>query len=150
MTGKVEVVRAWHTAGWANPPESTLEADKTYLSDEFKSLDRNGNVILDKNLLMGMTKLVLSAFKDFKSVFHEMREEGDGVLVRFHWEGTHTVDFDMSPMGLGVIPASGKKVVWPEASTMYFVEGDKIVGSKEITGGMEWFLAPLGVKLPSA
>jgi hypothetical protein len=36
-------------------------------------------------------------------------------------------------MGMGVIPASGKKIMWPQMSVSYLVEGDKIV--KEIPYG---------------
>ena len=133
-----------------NPPASTLEADETYLSDDFKSLDKHGNVVMNKETMLGMTQLMAVAFKDFKTVYHDFHEEGDGVIVRLHFEGTHTGDFDLSAMGLGVIPASGKKIVWPEAITKFTVKGDKITSEKEISGGIEWFLAPLGVKLPSA
>ena len=146
---KVDVIKAWQTAAWANPPASTMEANQKYLSDDYKSLDRNGNVIMDKKMMLGMTQLLFSAFKDFKAVVNELREEGDGVLMKFQWEGTQTGDFDLSAMGLGVVPASGKRIVWPEASTKFLVEGDQVVGEKEISGGMEWFLTPLGVKMPT-
>jgi hypothetical protein len=83
-------------------------------------------------------------------VFSDLREEGDSVIASFHFEGTFTSDFDLSAMGMGVVPVTGKKIVWPEASAKFNIKGDKTVSIQEITGGMEWFLAPLGVKLPSA
>jgi predicted ester cyclase len=150
MTSKLDVVKAWYKMSWTNPPASNIEAAEKYISDDFQSLDRNGNLVMDKKTFVGMAQLMYAAFKDFKGVYSDLQEEGDGVIMSFHFEGTQTGDFDLSAMGLGVIPASGKRIVWPEAKTKFKVEGDKIVGEQEITGGMEWFLAPLGVKLPSA
>ena len=69
-----------------------------------------------------------------------------------HFEGTHKADLDLSAIGAGVIPASGKRIVWPDESTKVMVEGDKIVRLEPYgdSGGMETFLAGLGVELPSA
>ncbi len=64
-----------------------------------------------------------------------------------HFEGTHTGDLDMSPLGVGVIPASGKHIVWPDADVKITVEGGKIV-QEEPHGdyrGLAAFLEPLGV-----
>jgi len=52
--------------------------------------------------------------------------------------------------GLGVEVTSGRKIVWPESISIWKVEGDKIVSEQAMTGGLESFFAPLGVKLPSA
>jgi hypothetical protein len=82
----------------------------------------------------------------------DLTESGeDSALMTGHFEGTHTGDFDLSAMGLGVIPASGKKVVWPDATIKWIVKDDKIVGNENAGGsaGLEGFLAPLGVKPPS-
>jgi hypothetical protein len=55
-------------------------------------------------------------------------------------------------MGMGVIPASGQKIIWPEASNEFKFDGDKIVSIKPVgdSGGMEAFFAALGVKAPAA
>jgi predicted ester cyclase len=147
-----DVLKAYLDATWANPPSSIVEANKTYLSDDYKNFDKNGNVVADKEAYIGMSKLLGSAFKGFKAVYSDFREEGDSVIVRFHFEGTHTGDLDLSAMGLGVIPASGKRIVWPEDSTAFKIRGDKIVSNRPYgdSAGMESFLAGLGVKMPSA
>lgn len=82
----------------------------------------------------------------------EFNEEGDFVIMTGHFEGTHKADLDLSAIGAGVIPASGKKIVWPEVSVKITVEGDQIVREEAYGegGGMEAFLAPLGVELPLA
>jgi predicted ester cyclase len=152
MSSILDVYKAYYEASWANPPSSLIEANETYLSEDFQNLDQDGNVVMDKQAYIGMTHLLAAAFKDFKAVYSDLRQKGDSVIVSFHFEGTHTGDLDLSAMGLGVIPASGKKIVWPEDSSEFKIEGDKIVSIKPYgdSRGIEAFLAPLGVKIPSA
>ena len=82
----------------------------------------------------------------------DLHEEGDDVIVSYQWEGTHTGDLDLSALGLGVIPASGKRIVWPEATSVFTIKGGKIVSIKPYgdSSGMEEFLKPLGIAMPSA
>jgi len=152
MTRNLDIVRAFLEAAWTNPPSSVIEANDTYLSDDFKSLDKEGNVEMDKEAYIGMSRLMFAAFTNFKWVRSDLRQEGDSVIMSGHFEGTHTGDLDLSAVGASVIPASGKLIIWPEASVEYKVEGDKIVNQKAYGGasGMDAMLAPLGVTLPSA
>ncbi len=150
MTSKVDVVRNWHKESWANPPASITEASTKYFSDDYQGLDKDGNVISDKAANIGMSQLMMKAFEDFKGVIHDLREEDGSVIMTFHWEGTHTGDFDLSAMGMGVIPASGKRFVTPKSKSRVMVEGDKIVGIQPISGGFESLLAAIGVTLPAA
>ena len=147
MSSKVKVVRAWHDELYANPPSSVMGANAAYLSDDFQNLDQDGNVVMNKEAYSGFNQLIFAAFKDFKAMFSDLREEDGYVIMTFHFEGTHTDDLDMSAMGLGVIPASGKKIVWPEQSAKVTVEGDKIVQIEPYggSGGAEDFLVPLGI-----
>jgi predicted ester cyclase len=145
MTSKLDFVKEWtsHT--------NIVEANETYFSDDFQSVDKDGNVVMDKQGYLAFVRTMLAALPDLKWVPAEFREEGDVVIMSGHFEGTFTNDLDLSAMGTGVIPASGKKIMWPQMSVSYQVEGDKIV--KEIpygdVSGFEDFLAPLGVKAPS-
>jgi len=50
-----------------------------------------------------LTSMLRSAFPDFKATIEDMVAEGDKVVVRMIWSGTHKGEF----MG---IPASGKSV----------------------------------------
>jgi hypothetical protein len=92
------------------------------------------------------------SLEDYDYVVSDIREEGDEVILTGHFEGTHTADLDLSALGLGVIPASGKRIVWPEWSNKVTVEGDKIARMQPHGegGGIEAFLAALGVSPPSA
>jgi hypothetical protein len=152
MGSKLDVYKEFIEAAWANPPSSLMEANKTYLSDDFHNFDEDGKVLMDKEAYIGMSQLLAAAFEDFKVVYGDLREEGDSVIVNYHFEGIHTSDLDLSAMGLGVIPASDKKIIWPEATNEFKIQGDKIVSIKPHgdSGGMEDFLEPLGVTQPSA
>ena len=151
MGSTLDVYNAYYDATWANPPSSVTEANEAYLSDDFKSLEKDGSVSMDRQTYVGIGALMFTAFKDLKGVIDELQEEGDSVIVRSHFEGTHTGDFDLSAMGMGVIPASGKKIVWPESSNKFTIKGDKIVSitNLESSNSVAAFLEPLGVKLPT-
>ncbi|MGB3713529.1 MAG: nuclear transport factor 2 family protein [Candidatus Promineifilaceae bacterium] len=145
MTSKLDIVKAWIDA-------SSMEASKTYIADDFQSVDHDGNVIMDKAGYLGMGAMMYASFRGFRFVHNDLREEGDFVFMTGHFEGTHIADLDLSAMGMGVISASGKKIVWPDASVKFTLAGDKIVREEPYgeSGGMEAFLAPLLEKQPSA
>lgn len=151
MGSKLDVYNAYEGLAWSNPPESMIEAFSKYLADDFQSLDQSGTVLMDKKAYTGMVHLLMTAFKDFKAVFSDLSEVSEGVIVSSHFEGTHTGDLDLSAIGIGVIPASGRKIVWPETRNMFKINGDKIVSIKPMdeSGGLKSFLEPLGVKLPA-
>lgn len=152
MGSKLDLYKKYFDESSANPPSSTVEANEKYLSDGFQAFDKEGNVAMDKNGWVGMSNLLYASFDDFKFVYSDMHEEEDGVIVTGHFEGTHTRDLDLSAMGMGVIPASGKRVVWPETSNLFKVEGGKIVNTQDVgeNGGIEAFMKALGVTLPNA
>lgn len=150
MTSNVDFIRTYFDTAWADPTASPMEAAEKFFSDDFQNIDQDDNVLMDKAAYMGMGQLMFAAFQDFKFVYSDLHPEGDGVIVNGHFEGTHTGDLDLSAMGIGVVPASGKKIVWPESSSKWKVEGGKLLSIQEISGGMADFLAPLGVTPPSA
>jgi hypothetical protein len=151
MTSKLDLYKEYFDAAWANPPSSIVEASKTYLSEDFQSLDKDGNVEQNREALVSVSQLMAAAFTDFKFVYSDIHEEDDGVIVIGQFEGVHTGDLDLSALGLGVIPASGKKIVVPSGNK-FKIEGNKIVSRQDYGdyGGSSAFLAALGVTLPSA
>jgi predicted ester cyclase len=152
MTNKLDLYKAYYTAAWANPPDSFDKAAKMYLSEDFKSLDPSGKPEQGRDEWVALSGLLMGAFPDFKYILRGMREEGDGVIVTGHFEGTHAKDLDFSALGLGVIPASGKKIVWPDNDNKFTVMGDKIVSVQPVgeSGGTAAFLEPLGLKMPQS
>ena len=150
MGKAMDVYKAFFDAAWSNPPSSLAEADATYLSDDFHSFDSDGNPVMDRAGYAAMGQLLASAFTDFKFVVREYHEEGDTVTLTGHFEGTHTSPLDLSPMGLGVVPASGRMIVWPEAHEVFTIRDGKIASARDLgEGGIPEFLAALGVKPPS-
>lgn len=148
MTSKLDVVKAYTDLMAVG---GDMEADTAYFSDDFQNFDKDGNVALTKEGIVSMTRMISASFKDYGFVLTNLRNEGDFIIVTGHSEGTHRGDLDLSAMGLGVVPASGKKIVWPEASAKFTVEGDKIVRMEPYAGaaGLQAFLAALGLELPS-
>lgn len=150
MSSKSDVVRMWHDKSWTNPPSSFIEANEMYLSDDFQGLDKNGNVTGTKAAMNAMSQILFSSFEGFKGVTHDFQEAADGgVIMTFHFEGKHTEDLDLSAMGLGVIPATGKSFITPKSKTKFIVEGDQIVSSQAISGGFDFVLAAIGA-IPAA
>lgn len=152
MSSNVEYLKAYFDKVWdRSNPAAAMEWAEDHLSNDFQFLDTDGNVTMDKTAYIGFGYLLTSSLKDLKFVYSDIRAEGDDVRVSSHWEGTFTGDFDLSAMGMGVIPASGKMIIWPESSSLWKIEGDKILSIQDLTGGgLGAFLAPLGVKVPSA
>ena len=148
MSSNLDTYNAYYEASWADPPASIMKAHERYLSDDFQILDREGNVQMDKAAYMGMAEILNSAFSDFTAVTSDAHEEGNTVIVHSHFEGIHTGDLDFSALGLGAFPASGKRIVWPEASTTWRFDGDHItsIQPNDDNGGIGPFLAAMGAE----
>jgi len=145
MSSKTDVIKMWHQESWKNPPSSVISANEKYFSDDFQSLDIDGNFRGDKAGMNATAQHIYNAFSGFKGVLHDVQEEADGsVTMTFHFEGTHSDDLDLSAMGMGVIPASGKSFVTPKSKSKFYVEDGQIVSSQPISGGFEYILAELG------
>lgn len=94
---------------------------------------------------MGMVYLMYASLPDMDAFISKLWEEGDDVFMTYHFEGTFQNDLDLSAMGAGVIPASGKKIVWPEDTIKLTIEGDKVrrIEPYGDIGSVADFLAPL-------
>ena len=139
---KVETVRA--AFSFPSPDES-----ETLLADDFQATDQMGSPAMDKATWIGMGEMLKASFPDIDYVIEDIREDGEGVKVMGHFVGTFTNDLDLSPVGMEVIPASGKKIRWPTSTDMVTVEVGKITRvHNPDTGpdaGMSGFLKALGV-----
>ena len=153
MSSNVDFLRAYFDRLLASSGSgaASIAASDNLLSNDFQFLDKDGNVQMDRASYLGFGSLLYASFKDMKFVYSDIHDEAGDVVVRAHWEGTFTGDLDLSAMGMGVVPASGKKIVWSQASSKWKVEGDKVVSIQDVSeGGIGEFLAPLGVKPSSA
>jgi len=147
MNTKMEVAKAWEAAF---APGSDIDAIANLLSDDFQNLDQDGNVALTKEGFLNFARMIRSAFTDHGFVATELLEDGDYVIITGHNEGVHTADLDLSAIGIGILPASGKKIVWPEASSKLTIVGDKVKRLEPHAGaaGLKAFLSALGIELP--
>ena len=147
MNTKMEVAKAWEAAF---APGSDIDAMANLLSDDFQNLDQDGKVALTKEGFLNFARMIRAAFTDHGFVTTELLEDGDYIIITGHNEGMHTADLDLSAMGVGILPASGKKIVWPEASAKLTISGDKIKRLQPYSGpaGLKAFLLALGIELP--
>lgn len=131
---------------WSNP---RLE---DYYTDDFQMVNADGSPPMDRDATLTMSRLMQSAMPDIQTVIEDIREDGDDVLLTSHWEGTLTNDFDLSALGIGVVPATGKLVVFPTSTIRISFEGDRLSQVyNAATGpdaGTAGFLKALGVEMP--
>jgi hypothetical protein len=122
--------------------------ENSYLSDDFQWFDGLGNAPIDKASFLAMGQPLESAFPDISVVIDDFREDGDEAVVASHYTGTFTNDLDLSAMGMGIIPATGKAIVFPSQRDRVNFDGDKISEIHNLeTGpdaGMAGFLRAVG------
>lgn len=122
----------------------------SYLADDFQ-LSGPVPEPIDGQQWIGMSKTLKAAFPDINYNLRVVGVEGNVVSTLTQLSGTHTGDLDLSAMGMGVIPATGKSFSNPEERGETTVNGNKIV-SMHITptegAGLMGILAQIGVKPP--
>ena len=127
-----------------------LDSAAAYFSDDFQF---SGPVPepIDGKTWMALMKTMNKAFPDIDYHARTLGVEGDVVRVTNKLTGTHTVDLDLSGMGMGVIPATGKSFSLPEELGEATVKNNKIT-SMHINavkdGGLMGILKQLGVAPP--
>ena len=125
------------------------EAERAgYLSDDFQWTTEVAGPSMDKDSWLTMSRLMESAFPDLSYVFEDIRERGECLEVTGRFAGTFTNDFDLSAMGMGIIPATGASVDFPSSTARVCFDGDRIVEVHQLgTGpdaGMAGFFNVLG------
>jgi hypothetical protein len=103
-----------------------FERSEQYLSDDFQGTDSVGGPAFDKAGWVGMGQMFKGSLPDIKVVIDDIREEGDSVMVTSHFTGTFTNDFDLTALGMGVIPANGEMVTFPSSTAEISFNGEKI------------------------
>lgn len=103
-----------------------VEQNAKYLSDDFQGTDSVGGPAFDKAGWVGMGQMFKGSLPDIKIVIDDIHEEGDSVMVTSRIKGTFTNDFDLSSMGMGIIPATGKMVEFPASTTKVSFNGDRV------------------------
>jgi predicted ester cyclase len=140
---KVEIVRK------AMNFDTSPEEGMSYYADNFQWTDSVGSPPFDKQTWFGMDEIMRTSFPDISYEIEELRQDGEDVVVKGHFEGTFEKDLDLSAINMGVIPATGKKVIFPyDTSRVSFDADNKIVANHNLdTGpdaGMAGFMKALG------
>ena len=73
-----------------------------------------------------MGPLFPGSLQDINVVVDDIQENGDMLTVKSHFTGTFTNDFDLSAMGMGVIPANVKFGEFPPSTAEISFDGDKV------------------------
>ena len=105
---------------------------------------------LDAEGWFGIGRLMADAFPDLDYGFRVTGEHGDHVHTVTELSGTHTNDFDLTAMGMGVIPATGKSFKNAPEEGMAVVEGDQVVAveiNSNPDSGLGAILRQIGVDL---
>jgi predicted ester cyclase len=99
---------------------------------------------------MGLSAVLRAAFPDLNYNFRVVSVDGNVVTTTNQLYGTHTGDLDLSGMGLGIVPATGKTISLPEEGSEAVVEGGKLVSlhvHSTPAGGIMGILSQLGVEV---
>jgi nicotinamidase-related amidase len=142
---KVELVK------FVNRWDNSISDRGSYYTDDFQLTNAQGAPPSDKDAALAMAQLMQSAMPDIKTVVENIREDGDDVVLTSHWEGTFTNDFDLSALGMGIVPATGKAVVFPTSTIRMSFDGDKISRihdpATDPDAGLAGFFKALGVEM---
>jgi hypothetical protein len=124
---------------------------RTYLSDDFTfSGPTPEPVNADQwiGIMMGMR----AAFPDLNYNLKITGYEDNKVMTSTQLTGTHTKDWDLTAMRIGVVPATGKAFSNPKEEGLMTIENGKItsyfINSKE-ESGIPGMLKQLGVEVPA-
>lgn len=140
-----EVVLAFFDALTTSGPDAAAD----YLAEDFIT-ETPPFPARSKAQWLGSQNMFMSAFPDMHEAFEVHSVDGDVVRGINRASGTHTGDFDLSGMGIGIVAATGKSAT-TVFSVTHVVKDGKILSTKGKpvdNMGLEGVLAQLGVELP--
>jgi len=128
-----------------------FEKAKSLLSNDFQF---SGPVPepINAETWMGINKNLKKAFPNLDYHFHVDSVEGDVTKITAELKGTHSGALDLSPIGLGVTPATDKSFATPREHGTVTCKGDKVtswVVDRIEGGGLMGILNQLGIAVPT-
>lgn len=128
--------------------ESELTEDfATYLDDEFTANGFGPQPILSAQFVEMMAQLRV-AFPNWSFNVSKIEEDGNVAQVTFAPSGTHQERLELSPIGLSLIPATGKSFQLPVMQHEVTIIDERVVNlttSASPDGGLPGILRQLGV-----
>lgn len=145
--GTQETAQAWADA------ENTLDMDAlaSILADNFQLSGPVPEPVGAEEFL-GLIRVMAAAFSELNFNTTITSVEGNAAKTTNQVTGTHSADLDLSMMGMGVIPATGKSFSLPIENGEVIVEGDKIASiyvTPDPNAGLMGILAQLGIEPPA-
>ena len=125
------------------------EAAAAYMADNFVMEQPGAPPVQSSKAWLAGQAMWRASFPDIKYTFELHGVEGNHVRGRSQGTGTHTRDLDLSPLGKGVVAATGKVVTASQVND-FVVEGGKIVSNTakpDVGGGIPGLLAQLGIEM---
>jgi predicted ester cyclase len=119
----------------------------SYLSNDFQFSGATPEPISGQAWI-GLSASMRAAFPDLRYNFQVESVEGDVVTTSNQLHGTHTEDFDLSAMGMGVIPPTGKSFSLPQETNEATVHNGKLAGVHVFStpgSGLAGILSQLGI-----
>jgi len=131
--------------------EGDFKAAQALLADDFQF---SGPVPEPINgaAWMGMSASLKAAFPDLNYQFKIESMDGNTANISAELKGTHNGDFDLTAMGMGVIPATKKSFAAAHEHGKVTVAGEKVkswVTEATEGAGLMAILGQLGVKPPA-
>jgi predicted ester cyclase len=124
-----------------------LDTVATYLADDFQFSGPIPEPVGAQEWL-GLLRVLRGAFPDLQFNFRILSVEGNVVRAANQLTGMHTGELDLSFMGLGVIPPTGKSFSNPVEEVEGVWDGDQLVSThvhSQEGGGLMGILTQLGV-----
>ena len=101
---------------------------------------------------LAIHKNLKKACPDIDYHFHVDSVEGDVTKISAELKGTHNSVLDLSPLGLGVTPATNKSFAIPRERGQVTCKGDKVISwdmDRVEGGGLMGILNQLGIVVPT-
>jgi predicted ester cyclase len=128
-----------------------MAKSRAFLSDEFTFSGPTPEPV-SADQWMGIVKGMRAAFPDLNYNIKITGSDDNKVMTSTQLTGTHSSDWDLTAMGIGVIPATGKAFSNPKEEGMLTIEDGKItsyfINSKE-ESGIPGMLKQLGIEVPA-
>jgi hypothetical protein len=128
-----------------------FEKAKSLLSNDFQF---SGPVPepINRETWMGINQNLKKAFPNLDYHFHVDSVQGEVTKISAELKGTHSGALDLSPIGLGVTPATNKSFSIPREHGTVTCKGDKVtswVVDRIDGGGLMGILTQLGIAVPT-
>ncbi len=128
-----------------------FERAASYLADDFQFSTPQLPQPLGKKEWLGLSRALKEGIPDLNYNFRILGTEGNRVRVSSQLTGTHTGNLDLSGMGMGVIPPTGRSFSAPQEESEGMVEGGRVkwiyLHSTPETG-LAAMLSQLGIEMP--